>query len=399
VLDIDEGELVLSCIKTGCIELTWQIPQELVYQAYTSMKRKHDELSSLAVKSLVCKQADEYAGLPILWCGQEVGEVGPIKPLPEHVRQEPYSLPQGFEWVTLSSSDAEEVVKFDNKYGASVTTVVNFNFIMTHPNTRSEWQFGMRTTNDKLVGVVTAYSVCVYVGGVSMTCVHPVIDYHTKYHDKRLWYVLIKELMRRVNLCNINHLILFMRTSNMLKPITTVHFWTYIFDHPTNSQLPSSPRTPGWRRMTSEDVPNALALINKWSSQFEIRQVFNSEEEFSHDFMCPTVPNHVFTYVVENESNNITDLVSFRLTNVPHLHVMITTVVSTQSRVKQLIMDALVCAKKIGAKDLGISQCDDVKPDILSSLSFQCKGSLYNFFVYNYKHHEVPETSFLYFEL
>ena len=40
---LDEGELVLSCIKTGCVELTWQLPQELVYQAYTSMKRKHDE--------------------------------------------------------------------------------------------------------------------------------------------------------------------------------------------------------------------------------------------------------------------------------------------------------------------------------------------------------------------
>ena len=110
MLDIDEGELVLSCIKTGCVELTWQVPQELVYQAYTSMKRKHDELSSLAVKSLVCEVADRYAGLPILWCGQEVGEVGPIEPLPEHVRQEPYSLPQGFQWVTLSSSDVEEVV-------------------------------------------------------------------------------------------------------------------------------------------------------------------------------------------------------------------------------------------------------------------------------------------------
>ena len=68
------------------------------------MKRQHDELSSLAVKSLVCEEADEFAGLPISWCGQEVGGVGPIEPLPEHVRQEPYSLPQGFHWVTLSSS-------------------------------------------------------------------------------------------------------------------------------------------------------------------------------------------------------------------------------------------------------------------------------------------------------
>ena len=31
MLDIDKGDLVLSCIKTGCVELTWQLPQELVY--------------------------------------------------------------------------------------------------------------------------------------------------------------------------------------------------------------------------------------------------------------------------------------------------------------------------------------------------------------------------------
>ena len=54
--------------------------------------------------------------------------------------------------------------------------------------------------------------------------------------------------------------------------------WVYQFNQLTGSQLPSSPRTPGWRRMTSEDVPSALALVNKWSSQFGIRQVFNSEE-------------------------------------------------------------------------------------------------------------------------
>ena len=144
-----EGGLVLLTIKTGCVELTWQVPQELVYQAYTSMKRKRDELSSLAVKSLVCEVADEFAGLPILWRGQEVGEVGPIEPLPEHVRQEPYSLPQGFHWVTLSSSDFEEVVKFVNKNHSNLSNFA-FHFAFTHPNTRNEWQFGIRTTNGKL---------------------------------------------------------------------------------------------------------------------------------------------------------------------------------------------------------------------------------------------------------
>ena len=296
-----EGGIVLIEIKTGCVELTWQIPQELVYQAYTSIKRKHDELSSLAVKSLVCEAADEYAGLPILWRGQEVGEVGPIEPLPEHVRQEPYSLQQGFHWVTLSSSDTEKVLKLSQKCFKNVAyNISSFDYIMLHPDTKDEWQFGIRTTNGKLVAVVLAYPVCISIGGVSITFIQPWIMYYLKYNGKRIWYMLIKELIRRVNLCNINHLFISMWNPSILKPISTISAWRYILDNPTNTQLPSSPRTPGWRRMTSEDVPSALALINKWSSQFEIRQVFNSEEEIAHYYLCPAVPNYVFTYVVEN---------------------------------------------------------------------------------------------------
>ena len=391
VMDIGENKIVLSCIRTGCIEITWQIPLDQVYQAYASVKKNYDMLSSLRVESLVCKVADEYAGLPILWRGQEVGEVGPIKPLPEHVRQEPYSLPQGFQWVTLSSSDAEELVKFITKCGHYIDSSA-INFAMSHPNTKDEWLFGIRTTNGKLVGVVLAYSVCISIGGVSVTCMDHYLIYHPKYDDKRLWFVLVKELVRRANLCNINHLVL---TTNccLLKPITTIHKWIYSFDHPANSgQLPNSPRTPGWRRMTSEDVPSALAVINKWSSQFEIRKMFDSEEEFVHYYLCPTIPNYAYTYVVENDVNNITDLVSFRLVYKAHRLFAINTVASTQSPIKQLIIDALVCAKELGAKDLIISNWN-IKPDVLSSLSFHWENKFLTWFlIYNYKYHEISET-------
>ena len=395
VLDTDEGELVLSCIKTGCVELTWQIPQELVYRAYTSMKRKHDELSSLAVKSLVCKEAERYEGLPILWRGQEVGEVGPIEPLPEHVRQEPYSLPQGFQWVTLSSSNAEEVVKVGCKF--NTITTPTFNFILSQPNTKDEWQFGIRTTNGKLVAVVLAHPACISIGGISITCMNVLLAYHPKYQDSRILYMLLKELRRRLNLYDINHFVLSFGHLSVLKPISIIRVWKYFFDHPTNSQLPSSPRTPGWRRMTSEDVPSASALINKWSSRFEIRQVFNSEEEFAYEFLCPILPNYVFTYVVENAAN-ITDLVSFRfIARRSHdaTDVFITTVVSTQTPVKQLIVDALVCAKENGGKNLVIIQYD-IKSDILLSLSFQRVYNEDNILIYNYKYHEVSENNLWY---
>ena len=393
VLDIDEGELVLSCIKTGCVELTWQLPQELVYRAYTSMKRKHDELSSLAVKSLVCEEADEYAGLPILWRGQEVGEVGPIEPLPEHVRQQPYSLPQGFQWVSLSSSniDAEKLMKFIGRKNDHMNNVDNerfihtINYYFTHPTTRHEWLFSIQTTGGKLVGVVLAAPLHIHIGNEIKVLILPLICRHRKYKNNRLWYILCKELMRRANLTNVDQLIFSSTDSVLFKPVTTIMVWSYQFNQPISSQLPSSPRTPGWKRMTSEDVPSALALINKWSSQFEIRQVFDGEE-FAHNFL---LQKYVVTYVVKDKPNSVTDLICCTsLTSTRDIG--ISSVVSTQTPVKQLIIDALVCARENGAGQVSISQ-HNIESDILISLSFQ-QLQYVKFHFYNYNYHEISQA-------
>ena len=143
--------------------------------------------------------------------------------------------------------------------------------------------------------------------------------------------------------------------------------------------------------MASEDVPSALALINKWSSQFEIRQVFNNEEEFAHNYLCPTIPNYMYTYVVENEAN-ITDLVSFRFVNEAYRAFAFTTIASTQSSIKQLIIDALVCAKELGATELAIHNWN-IKPDVLSSLSFHYEDDFsIHFLISNYKYFEISDA-------
>ena len=392
VLDIDEGELVLSCIKTGCVELTWQIPQELIYRAYTSMKRKHDELSSLAVKSLVCEAAEEFRGFPILWRGQEVGEIGPIEPLPEHVRQEPYSLPQGFHWVTVSSSNVEEVAKFVNKCHAETLRMTYkhkydmnmINYCLTYPNASSDWQFGIQTTGGKLVGIILAIPKHICIKKETKVFIEIIITRcHKKYMNNQLSYILIKELMRRANLTEINQFILY--NNPVFKPVNTVIQWIYQFNQHASSQLPCSPRTPGWRRMTSEDVPSALALVNKWSSQFEIRQVCNSEE-ISYVFL---LQKHVFTYVVERKSNEITDLVSYSLFQT---HAHINTVVSTQCPVKQLIINALVYTRENGATRTSIYQ-HNIESDILTSLSFQPDQN-HTIHFCNYRYPEISQTNF-----
>ena len=179
------------------------------------MKRKHNELSSLAVKSLVCEEADEHAGLPILWHGQEVGEIGPIEPLPEYVRQEPYSLPQGFHWVTLTSNDIEEVAKFASNGAAEVydtngdyeLNAQMMEYYFTYPTTRSEWQFGIQTTNGKLVGLILGVPRHIYIDK-EIKFIQIIFYSHKKYKNKRLRYILIKELVRRANLAKIDQLIL-----------------------------------------------------------------------------------------------------------------------------------------------------------------------------------------------
>ena len=257
-----------------------------------------------------------------------------------------------------------------------------------HPDTKNEWQFGIKTTNGKIVGMVLAYPASISIKGVPLTCIRPYALHHPKYNGKRMWYMLNKELLRRAS---INY-VLAIQTYKLCKPISTVHLWGYKFDHPSNSlQLPSSPRTPGWRRMTSEDVLSALALVNKWSSHFEIRQVFNSEEEFAHIFLCPTMKNALFAYVVENKTNKITDLVPLVLNFEISMQFDCTALVSTQSPVKQLITDVLVCAKENGTRELLMLQ-RAIKSKILSSLSFQYVNESTSHLIYNYRYYVVPHS-------
>ena len=258
----------------------------------------------------------------------------------------------------------------------------------TYPCARSEWRFGIQATNGKLVGFILGIPKQIHIKIETITCMYIKVKCRNKYMYKRLRYILIKELVRRANLAKINQLVLIYSNHSLFKPVTTTKIWMYQFNQLTSSQLPSSPRTPGWRRMTSEDVPSALALINKWSSQFKIRQVFNSEEEISHNLL---LSKGVFTYVIEDKTKNITDLVSYSLpSSMPNAHIFV--VVSTQTQVKQLITDALVCVSENDVRTASICQ-HNIENDVLFSLSFLPSGSNMHHF-YNLKYHEVSENNF-----
>ena len=389
VLAVDKGELVLSCVKTSCLGLTWFIPQELVYKAFISMKKKRSEYPSLAIKSLICESAEEYAGLAYLWHGQEIKEVGPIEPLPEYIRKEPYSLPKGFQWAPLTSGDIQEIVSFMCK---NPNLSSQYKFYFSYPNSKSDWQFAIRTTKGTLVGVVLATPVRINIRGKLIQCVCPIIKNHKKYNDKRIWFMLHKELQRRTNLYKINQFV-YCGNHDLLKPFLTFTKW-YIQFPDSDYELFCFTVTRGWRKMTSEDIPSALALVNKHSSQFQIGTVFTAEE-FSHNFLCTTIPNYVFTYIVEND-NNITDLVSYNFHPGYFPQADVTAVVSTHTPLQQLLHDMLVSARNNGVEQVSILQ-HNIGRDLLLSLGFlpdqfPCEP----LYVFNYQFSEVSEADCFY---
>jgi len=387
VLTLNEGELILSGIKLSCAELTWFIPQELVYKAFNSMKKKHNKYHLFGIKSLYCQSAEEYSGLPYLWHGQKVhdSEVGPIEPLPSYIREKPYSLPNGFRWVTLTKDDIQEIFRFMNMKSSSNLNSIKFNF--SHPNGKCDWNFGIRTAKGTLVGVALGHPTSIHIRGKLIQCLSPIIENHKNYDDKRLWFMLHTELHRRSNLYKINQFV-YNGGHDLLKPFVVFTKW-YTF---LANQHFFFTVTRGWRKMTPEDVPGALRLVNNYSSQFEVGTIYNNAEDFAHVFLCSEIPNLVATYIVEND-NKITDLVSY---NCISTQADVSAIVSTSTPVEQLIRNMLISARNNSIEVISLLQ-HNMSRDFLLSLGFlPDQLPHYLIYLFNYQYTEVSEADCFY---
>ena len=113
-----------------------------------------------------------------------------------------------------------------------------------------------------------------------------------------------------------------------------------------------------------------------------------NSEEIHHNLL---LPKGVVTYVVENGTNNITDIVAYSVPS-SFLNAHFFLVVSTKSPVKQLIINALVCARENNVRTASVCQ-HNIESDVLVSLSFQ-PSNYSTFHLYNFKYHEVSQTKF-----
>ena len=101
-------------IKIGSVTIIWQIHADHAYQAYSRLKGLDSQFSSLAIQFMSVPVMEMWEGLPFLWPGQDMGEVGSIKSS-SCIRQEPYPLSPGFEWCTLNPSNIDEIIPIDDE--------------------------------------------------------------------------------------------------------------------------------------------------------------------------------------------------------------------------------------------------------------------------------------------
>ena len=322
LLQTGQDTITICRIVIGSVTITWQIHVDHVYKAYCSLKKKQSQLPPQGIMALSVDEAEEYEGLPFVWRGQEIKQIGPIEPLPQQIQHKPIPLPEGLEWVPYDITSVIDYLLYNEMSILFIRE--HAQWIDFHPLSptvkdsmpdfsEKKWSLAIKdTVTDKIVGCMIWYLLFVEVGGkvLKMFRLFPLIP--TSHHVANLMH---RELFRRVNLFGISQGLVFTNNESILKPAATLKGWTYNFIKDTyNLPLPHSPTTPGWRAMTSKDIPSALALTNKYTSQFEIRQVFQSEEEFSHYVMCPMIENYMHAYVVEDPvTGDITDVAGFSL--------------------------------------------------------------------------------------
>ena len=389
-------------ILIGSVEIIWQIHVDHAYQAHCRLKSLYLWLSSQAIRFISVPEMTKWEGLAFLWHGEDMGDIGPIKSS-IHMQHEPYPLPQGFEWVVINSSNFGEVIQLYKEINPLNPISKNLlKWFVSCPQYKKGCLLGIRLSSSKKLEWIIAYTPYnIRVGGklLSMVSLQQTIGPDARKQQNQLYNAGIKETMRLLGCEGICQAAIFTSRRVIPKPVITydVYNWVSLF-HP----LPyASTKTVGLRRMKKSDVPKAMALTNKYTSQFEIGQVFQSEEEFSHWFLSPLL-NNVATYVVEeSNSGNITDMFSYRydmfgsrLGN-ESIVAEVIAIVITRSSAEELIIDLLVCASKqkatmVTLPRFGLKQHlfrNFLKP---SAPGFHGPGHC---LFYNYKYPEVDDNN------
>jgi len=346
----------------------------------------------------------------------------------DQLRQEPYSLPQGFEWDTLNLDDPlvlkELYVLLNENYVEDDDNMFRFDYspeflrwALLPPGFLKEWHVGVRATKSrKLVGFISAVpaSVSIYKKTVKMVEIN-FLCVHKKLRSKRVAPVLIREITRRVN-CQGLFQAVYTAGVVLPKPVGTCRYWhrslnpkkliEVKFSHLSRNmtmqrhlklyRLPDSTKIEGIRKMKATDIPEACKLLNEYLSRFSLVPVF-TEEDFQHWFLPRE--DIIDTYVVDKPDSSsptglkITDLVSFytlpsTVMNHPTHNNLKAAYsfynVATSASWVDLIGDALVLAKKANFDVFNALDLMD-NSEFLEKLKFGIGDGNLQYYLYNWR--------------
>jgi glycylpeptide N-tetradecanoyltransferase len=282
------------------------------------------------------------------------GPIEPNKP-PSEIRQDPYTMPSGFEWSLVDVSDPEQRSELYNllaqNYVEDDDALFRFDYspefliwALTPPGYDPNFVFGVRSSTSsssssppgRLVAFISGVPATVQVNSnvlrvveINFLCVHK------KLRSKRLAPVLIKEMTRRVNLTGVFQAV-YTAGTVLPVPVATARYhhrslnpkklvnvgFSRLSGKMTLARLlklyklPGETTTPGLREMRESDVPHVHKLLEAYMSKFAMKILF-TEDDVAH-WLLPR-DRVVHAYVAEQPPRGgsdstgsiITDLISF----------------------------------------------------------------------------------------
>ncbi|XP_054948414.1 glycylpeptide N-tetradecanoyltransferase 2 isoform X8 [Pan paniscus] len=290
---------------------------------------------------------------------------GAIEPDKDNVRQEPYSLPQGFMWDTLDLSDAEVLKELytllNENYVEDDDNMFRFDYspefllwALRPPGWLLQWHCGVRvSSNKKLVGFISAIPANIRIYDRY---------WHRSLNPRKLVEVKFSHLSRNMTL---------QRTMKLYR-------------------LPDVTKTSGLRPMEPKDIKSVRELINTYLKQFHLAPVMN-EEEVAHWFLPR---EHIIdTFVVESPNGKLTDFLSFYTlpSTVMHhpAHKSLKAAYSfynihTETPLLDLMSDALILAKSKGFDVFNALDLMENKT-FLEKLKFGIGDGNLQYYLYNWR--------------
>jgi glycylpeptide N-tetradecanoyltransferase len=294
-------------------------------QKYRTLYEKHEFWDTQPVPKVISSS------------GEGEIEKGKLK----EVRQEPYVLPEGFEWSDVDLDNEEQLNEvyelLRDHYVEDSDHMFRFDYqkeflrwALLPPKQNSDWILGVRGgKKNQLFGFISGIPVKLRIKGkqVKMTEIN-FLCVHKKIRKHRLAPVLIKEITRRTHIKNMWQAIY---TAGIVipRPFTECTYYhrnlntKKLLDvgfsslpagrnksmHIKILSLPKEPTIEGIRLMEKKDVKKVQSLLEEYLQSFDLSFHFN-KEEIAH-FMLPR-DKVIYSYVVvDPETHEITDFISY----------------------------------------------------------------------------------------